>query len=142
MAILNYTTKINAGKTVGEIQEILAKRGVRKIVNDYNDNGDVAALTFVIMIDLKPVGFSLPCNYKGVLRAMQNDKKVPRSQCTEEQALRVSWRILKDWIEAQMAIIDAQLASIDEVFLPYAITKSGGTLYEEIKKDTSKLLTE
>jgi hypothetical protein len=41
---------------------------------------------------------------------MRGDRKVPRSKCTEDQAQRVAWRIVKDWVEAQMAIVEAQLA--------------------------------
>lgn len=40
MAILNYTTKISAGKTVGEIQESLVLQGARKIMVDYNGFGN------------------------------------------------------------------------------------------------------
>jgi hypothetical protein len=61
------------------------------------------------------------------------DKKVPRSKCNEAQAQKVAWRIVKDWVEAQMAIVEAQLADMAEVFLPYAITKSGTTLYKEVQ---------
>lgn len=62
---------------------------------------------------------------------MKNDTKVSRSLCTKEQALRVSWRILKDWIVAQMAIIQAKLASLTQVFLPYIVAKDGKTLFEK-----------
>lgn len=86
------------------------------------------------------VGFSLPANYSGVLRSMKNDKKVPRHKCNEEQAQRVAWRIIKDWVEAQMAIVQAQLADMAEVFLPYAITKNGNTLYKEVQSNGMLLL--
>ena len=69
---------------------------------------------------------------------MKRDRKVPRRLVTDEQAVKVSWRIIKDWIEAQMALVEAELAELAEVFLPYAITKDGNTLYSQI--DTTKLL--
>ena len=34
-------------------------------------------------------------------------------------------------IEDQMAIIDAEVAEMAEVFLPYAVTKKGNTLYAD-----------
>ncbi len=71
---------------------------------------------------------------------MQKDKKVPRSKCTNEQAQRVAWRIVKDWVEAQMAIVEAQLADMAEVFLPYAITKKGTTLYKEVQTNGMLML--
>ena len=48
------------------------------------------------------------------------------------QPARVAWRILKDWVEAQMAIIEAEMASIEEVFLPYLL-RGDHTLYQEIE---------
>jgi hypothetical protein len=71
---------------------------------------------------------------------MKKDKKVPSRLCTKEQALKVSWRIVKDWVEAQMAIVEAKLADVVEVFLPYLITKQGKTLYQSFKSDTTLLL--
>jgi len=43
--------------------------------------------------------------------------------------------------EAQMAIVEAQLCDMAEVFLPYAITKNGMTLYREIQSNGMKLLS-
>jgi hypothetical protein len=132
MPILNYTTQIKYEKTIMEIQKVLVDRGATKIVTDY-DNGMPVGLTFGIEVEGKMLAFSLPANYSGVLRAMKRDKKVPKSKLTEEQALRVSWRIIKDWVEAQMAIVEADLANLDEVFLPYSITRNGNRLYDEVK---------
>jgi len=139
MAISNYTTKVDFYKTIGEIQKELAEHGARKIVIDYNDTGLPTNLTFMIDWNSQMIGFALPCNYRGVLKAMEK-AKVTRSLCTEDQALRVAWRIIKDWVEAQMAIVEADVASMAEVFLPYAITKDGSTLYNHLQLKGSGLL--
>jgi uncharacterized pyridoxamine 5'-phosphate oxidase family protein len=139
MAILNYTTKIDSTKTIGEITECLVAHGANKIVSDY-DGSTPIAVTFTIVLNDRPIFYSLPANYTGVLKAMEKNRKVPRSLCTREQAIRVSWRIIKDWVEAQMAIVEAELADMAEVFLPYAVTSTGETLYQEIKNNNHKLL--
>lgn len=139
MAILNYTTQIECEKSIGEIQKCLVKHGAHKIVTDY-EKGLPSAVTFCLTLNDRMVGFSLPANYSGVLRAMQKDGNVPRSKCTPEQAQRVAWRIVKDWVEAQMAIVEAQLADMAEVFLPYAITKNGTTLYKEVQSNGMLML--
>ncbi len=64
---------------------------------------------------------------------MLKDKKVPKPLKTKEQAARVAWRIIKDWVEAQIAIIDAGMATVTQVFLPYAQTPEG-TVYECFEK--------
>lgn len=141
MPILNYTTSISYDKTIAEIQRCLVSHGANKIVTDYSD-GLPTAVTFCLTMEGNMVAFALPCNYEGVLKAMQRDRKVPRRLCTDEQALRVSWRIVKDWVEAQVAIVDARLADVAEVFLPYAVTKNGQTLYRELKSNNTLLLTQ
>ena len=133
MAILNYTTSIDAEKTIMEIQRILVKKGASKIVTDYQDQLP-KAVTFCLNMNGNLIAFSLPANYTGVLKALKNDKKVPKRFLTEEHALRVSWRIVKNWVEAQMALVEAELADVTEVFLPYAITKNGTTLYNSINE--------
>ena len=72
---------------------------------------------------------------------MKKDSNIPRRLITQEQALKVSWRIVKDWVEAQMAIVEAELAEMAEVFLPYAVTKNGTTLYKEIQNNNMLMLT-
>lgn len=139
MAILNYTTKIDATKTIGEITKCLVQHGATKIVSDYDGETPIA-VSFSMNINGRMIFYSLPANYEGVMKAMDSDRKVPRSACTKDQAIRVSWRIIKDWVEAQMAIVEAQLADVQEVFLPYAITKSGTTLYKHIQENNNLLL--
>lgn len=140
MAILNYTTKVSSDKTIAEIQKILVKHGAMKIVTDYDPSGIPIAVTFCLVMNNQPIAFELPANYEGVLKAMTKDKNVPNYLCNKDQALKVSWRIVKDWVEAQMAIVEAQLADIAEVFLPYAVTKEGTTLYKHIKSGGMKML--
>lgn len=133
MAILNYTTSIDFEKTIGEIQKALVSHGANKVVTDYQ-NKLPSAVTFCLEKNGKLVAYSLPANYEGVMKAMEKDRKVPRHKCTKEQAIRVSWRIVKDWVVAQLAICEAQVANIDEVFLPYMIIqKTGNTLYKELQ---------
>lgn len=63
-------------------------------------------------------------------------KNSPRSniKATKEQAERVAWRILKDWVEAQMALLDIQMVRFEEIFLPYIETGNGQTIYERLEE--------
>lgn len=140
MAILNYTTKISPTKTIGEISECLVRQGAKKIVTDYDDDGNATGVQFFIELNGMPIYFALPCNWQGVLKSMEKDRKVPRASLNKEQALRVSWRIVKDWVEAQMAIIEANLCTMPQAFLPYAVTKDGTTFYDKLAAGDTKLL--
>lgn len=131
MAILNYTTKIESGKTVAELQQLLAKAGCQKVLVDYEAKEPVA-VTFMVEVNNYPIYFTLPANVEGVRQALLKDPKVGMSYCTTDQARRVAWRIIKNWCEAQLAIIEAGQAQLAEVFLPYAITQNGKTLFQRL----------
>ena len=126
MPLLNYTTKVDVYTTIGAIQGCLVKHGARKIMQDYDSEGRPQALCFAIDTKFGMRGIKLPANVDAVHRVLTNQKV----KCDREQAERVAWRILKDWVEAQMAILESQMVEMDEIFLPYMINKDGATTYE------------
>lgn len=46
MALKNYTTSISVEKTLSEIQGKLAYVGAKRIMTEYDDTGNVVALSF------------------------------------------------------------------------------------------------
>lgn len=137
MAILNYTTSIASEKTAAEIQKKLSIAGAQAVLSEYNDDGVICSMSFRI----NNIYFKLPINIDGVYAAMDKDRNVPNRLKTYEQASRVAWRIVKDWIEAQVAIIQAGQAELVQVFLPYAQNQDGKTVYEVIKDNGFKQIT-
>ena len=78
------------------------------------------------------VGFALPCNTDAVFVKLTEHRVMvtaPESRC--QQAIRTSWRILKDWVEAQMALLETGMVTMDEIFLPYMFSR-GQTLYQAL----------
>ena len=126
MPILNYTTTISPFKTVAEIQQILVKHGAKRIVQDYDENGAISAVCFLINTPIGDQGVRLPANIDAVDKVLQKQ----RVKGGREQAERVAWRIVKDWVEAQMAILESQMVTMDEVFLPYIMDENGQTIYQ------------
>jgi len=131
MPLLNYTTSIAPQKTVMEIQSALAKAGASAIMADYDTDGNVIALSFRLRNDGQDISFRLPTDWKPVFETLRRQNVTPKLQ-TPEQALRVAWRITKHWVDAQLAIIETRMVTTAQVFLPYAITKDGSTVYEYI----------
>ncbi len=140
MPILNYTTSIDAEKTATEIQKILVRHGARQVLMDYNEDGVMSSISFQIKTECGPIHFRLPVNIEGVHKVLTNEG-VERRYRTYEQAARVAWRIIKDWVEAQLAIVEAGQAEIMEVFLPYALNPQGQTVYEVLENKGFKQLT-
>jgi hypothetical protein len=139
MPLLNYTTSIAPQKTVMEIQAALAKAGASAILADYDTDGNIVALSFRLKAEGQDISFKLPTAWQPVMETLKRQRVSPKYQ-TPEHALRVAWRITKDWVEAQLAIIETRMVTTAQVFLPYAITKDGSTVYEYIAGNTSLLL--
>jgi hypothetical protein len=129
MPILNYTTTIAAIKTVGEIQALLTTAGATRILIENNAKREPAALVF----ELHQRHYRLPCRHEAIYKKLSRDRNVPSRYRTPEQALRTAWRILKNWVEAQVAILETEMVQMDEVFMPYQVLSSGQTFYEEYK---------
>ena len=125
MAIKNYTTKIDVYTSLGEIQGALAKAGASKIMVDYI-NSIPAAVTFAIDTAQGLRGFSLPAPVEGTVRVFQRQK----IKADRQQAEKTAWRNVRDWVMAQMALIESCDTPIDEIFLPYMCDREGNTLYE------------
>jgi hypothetical protein len=144
-ALLNYTTTIAVDKTLTEIQRVLVKAGARSILTDYDGEGNPSALSFLIKTQFGDRSYRLPADIEAVWRVLtrQYDAgRVQRRFATREQAARVGWRILKDWLEAQLAIIETQMVTLDQVLLPYMQDQvTGQPIYELLVERNMKLLT-
>lgn len=130
------TTSISADRTAGEIQEMLGRAGARRVMTDYDD-GEVVAVSFSIVIEGKEILFRLPVrwhNYFEVLKRMAQRKAKGRSvkPTDPEQAKRTAWRVAKAWLEAQLALVDSEMAALQEVMLPYLMQGKDQTLYEKL----------
>lgn len=140
MPILNYTTSIPVETTTMEIQKILIAHNAHAIRCDYKDR-QIVSISFMITVEGKDIPFKLPGDWRPVQGVLNEQKekerrsgKRSRIQATPEQAQRVAWRIVKDWIEAQMALVEIRMVKIEQVFLPYAMTHNGQTMYELLMK--------
>lgn len=132
MALLNFTTKIAVEKTVGEVQAMLAKAGARKVNLDYAD-GRPVAVAFLIDTATGQHAFRLPVDAEATWRVLVRQREQRRVEprfVTKDQAARVAWRIAKDWLEAQLALIEVGMARLDQVMLPYLVGAGGKTVYE------------
>jgi len=145
--LLNYTTKIEIEKTLSEIESGLAKAGAQAILKEYDGAGNMVSISFTITTTNGTIAFRLPMNAQAVQQVLNNqvkEGKIPRRFHNDsDQAKRVGWRIIRQWLFAQLAIIKLQLVKIEQVFLPYAVMKDGKTLYETFEeRGFSNLLPE
>lgn len=135
MPIKNYSTAVSPTKTVGEISTLLVRKGARSIQQEYASDGSVIAVSFTMLVRSFPITFQLPANADGVAAVMLKENpwnyrrmggRPAYEQRIREQAKWTAWRILKDWIEAQLALIESGQVEAAQVFMPYAIHPGTG----------------
>lgn len=125
MPIKNYTTKVPAAQSVAEIVGALAAHGAVKIQQDY-EAGRPISIAFMIETPAGPRGFRLPSSTDRVAAVLAQQKV----RVDDAQAERIAWRILRDWVMAQMAILETEMVAMDQIMLPYMLDGQGRTAYE------------
>jgi hypothetical protein len=134
MPLKNYTTTIDVGVTIGEIQKRLWKNRATQVMLEVED-GEPTALRFVIPTPYGPRPFALPANIAGVQKVLAAELGQTTRRASRAHAARVAWRILRDWLDAQLALIETEMVTFEEIMLPYMIVdRDGSTLYEVLRE--------
>ena len=144
----NYTTKVAAKRTASEIQEVLSGHGVTRIMLEFAD-GAPTGIAFEALTELGPRSFRLPVDVDAMHRLLIREKRAGRlsgiSQALAQDrahAERVAWRVVAEWIRAQMTLVASQMATLDQVMLPYLVTATGHTLYADYREQGLRALTD
>ena len=133
MTLLDYTTKVPVSKTVAQVQAQLVEHGARAVMMEYDDNGKIKAMTFEVKTPKGQLPIRLPVDAGATFKVLQrqaDNGEIPRKYANKEHAYRVAWRIVKDWVEAQMSLLETEMVRMEEIFLPYVVTESSRTVYE------------
>jgi hypothetical protein len=144
----NYTTTIEPGKTAQECLALLVAHDASSVSISYEGargERQPLALSFEIATRLGPRRYLLPVRVAGTQRVLRAEcdrsaSPVMPRHTTAEHARRVAWRVMKDWLDSQLAIIEAGLAELDEVMLPWMLVDEGRTLYRAYQEHELKAL--
>jgi hypothetical protein len=147
MAVKNITTGIGADKTIMELEQILSKFGAKAILKEY-DGESVKAISFYMIEGDRKIPFRLPMSLEKMRKVIMmavEERKLPSRFLNEplrtEQARRVGWRIIKDWVHSQLSLLEMDFASPVEIFLPYAYNVfKGKTLYQLFMEEKNKFI--
>ncbi len=146
MAIKNYTSQISAKRSIDYIETQLVKHGARSIMKIY-DNKRVTGICFAISVDGVDLPFKLPARIKEAEKVLYSQLGPRTRKETKDkipaQAERTAWKIISDWVEAQMAMIELSQIDITEMMLSYLYdSKRDQTLYQKVKESgLNNLLT-
>lgn len=156
MFLKNYTSEVPVSQTIARIRTVLIKCGVSGIMEEYDQQGQgkIIAITFQIPTATKPLTIRLPADEAAATDALFMDyadgetltddkqaiawngksgNKKKRRKDFAEQGARTAWRIVQDWVEVQMSMIQCKQADTLQVFLPY-VWDGRRTYYGHLKE--------
>ena len=145
MNIKNYTSTIEASRSMARIEELLVEIGATNINKQYIDKV-CTGLTFLLFDQQlqQPLAFHLKAQvdecftilWKEIKRPQENTKAVLKLQ-----ASKTAWKILSDWTEIQCSMILLGQAKPLQMFLPFMYdAKTSETLFDKVVNGQFKLL--
>ena len=140
MPLLNYTTKVATERTAGEIMSLLSRKGATQVMMEFGPGNQPVGLKWRVETSHGPLGFALPINAEATFKVLTEQRVLPTNpEGRMEQAHRTAWRIVKEWVVAQMALIETGMVDMEEVFLPYMLT-GNRTVYEVLSEGNFRAL--
>ena len=133
-------TEVPAEKSALEIETMLINNGCEKIAKEF-ELGRIKSIYFQIATPDANMAFTLPVNVDAIYQMFYDEKKAsPRfwqwdkkkEQQLREQAERTAWRIIWHWLKSQLALIQTQMVTVTQVFLPYMLVAENETLYQRL----------
>jgi hypothetical protein len=150
-SIKNHTSSIPASTSMARIEEMLVVAGARDIHKSYDGFGTCNAMIFVMVVPNipQPLFFKLPAKvdqcrkalWEQYLKTVKKPSKV-MEETIKNQAARTAWKIMHDWVELQLSLIQLEQLEPMEAFLPYVYNRdTQQTFYEHAKEKSFKQLT-
>lgn len=146
MNIKNYTSNIDAPRSMARIEELLVEIGASNINKQYTDKV-CSGITFLLFDELlhQTMAFHLKAQVEECFTVLWSEVKRPQSNTKfvlQQQATRTAWKILSDWTEIQCSMILLKQAKPLQMFLPFIYdTKTRETLFDKVTSGKVKLLS-
>lgn len=145
MNIKNYTSTVDASRSMAKIEELLVEIGATNINKQYNEK-ICTGITFLLFDQQlqQTLPFHLKAQIEECFIVLWKDVKRPRPDTKtilQQQASRTAWKILCDWTEVQCTMILLGQAKPLQMFLPFMYdTTRNETLFDKITTGKVKLL--
>lgn len=125
------------------IEDRLVKQGAKNILKIY-ENEKLTGIAFIIDMGGKEMPFRLPARVERVEKRLREQVSRPRKETLSrisDQASRTAWKLLSDWVDIQMSLIELDQVEFIEVFMPYLYDFNKKiTLFEKMKSTGFSLL--
>lgn len=146
MNLKNYTSTVPASTSMSRIQRSLVEAGATDISMKFDPETKICtAITFrMVLTGQIPMFFQLPAKIDPCFKVLYAEVKRPQPDTKKrirEQAERTAWKIVSDWVDIQLSMIQLEQAEPLQVFLPYVYNPERDvTFYEQLKESNFKAL--
>ena len=142
------TSKVPMMQSAAEIEELLAKHGATHSAKEYDGGGRPCSLMFRMDTPAGPQSFQLPVNVEAVYQILLG-MRPPRKQrdhatqaIVNAQAERTAWRNIREWVHSQMVLVQLQMVTVTQIFMPYMLVGHNETLYQRLETSGLRALGE
>ena len=138
MNIKNYTSTVDAIRSMQKIEEMLVEIGASNINKKY-ENKICTGITFLYLDSTfqSTIAFHLKAQVEEVFKILYAEVKRPRPDTKKTiiaQANRTAWKVLADWTEIQCTMILLGQAKPLQMFLPFVYdTRTEETFFDKIQ---------
>jgi hypothetical protein len=145
MNIKNYTSTVDASRSMAKIEELLVEIGASNINKKYEEK-ICTGITFLLYDPQlqQTIPFHLKAQVEECFTILWRDVKRPRHDTKEllrKQASKTAWKILSDWTEIQCSMILLGQAKPLQMFLPFVYDlKTEETFFEKVTAGKMKLI--
>jgi hypothetical protein len=137
----NYTTEVTSSRSIEAIEKLLVSFGATNIMKEYSPSGKCEAVSFIVEMDGMKLPFRLPAKVKECYVWLRKKKPNSQDKTILEQAERIVWKQIHEWVHLQISMIELQQADKLEIFFPYLYDVSKReTYYEKLKQQSFKAL--
>lgn len=146
MNLKNYTSTVPASTSMSRIQRSLVEAGATDISMKFDPETKICtAITFrMVLTGQIPMFFQLPAKIDPCFKVLYAEVKRPQPDTKKrirEQAERTAWKIVSDWVDIQLSMIQLEQVEPLQVFLPYVYNPERDvTFYEQLKESNFKAL--
>ena len=122
MNIKNYTSSIEASRSMARIEELLVEVGATNVNKQYADKV-CTGITFLLFDSQlqQTLAFHLKAQVQECFTVLWKDVKRPQANTRttlQQQANKTAWKILSDWTEIQCSMILLSQANHYKCFSP------------------------
>ena len=134
-------SSVAADKSIGLIEKKLVENGATDNPKSYDPQGTLYSMQFRRLANGRFISYELPANIMGVYHYLNSQRKGRVTELQKksdmEQAQRTAWKLIYEWVDMQMTMVNLQQMEFEQIFLPQMIVAgengTGKTTYQAMK---------